>query len=88
MTVITARGNDSSEAMDEVILFGDIETALITRLTSDLAARSDTATVQDDGNKPSSPTPSLRDSGSSGNRVDESNGECGLRGTHSVSRPN
>lgn len=43
--------------MNEVILFGDIETALITKLTADLATRSDTAAVQSDGNKPSSPTP-------------------------------
>jgi hypothetical protein len=41
---------------DEVILFGDIEGALITYLTAQLAARSDTATVANEGYKPSSST--------------------------------
>lgn len=40
--------------MDEVILFGDIEAALIAYLRTELATRGDTAEVHGDGFRPSS----------------------------------
>ena len=42
--------------MSEVIIFDDIEAAVITRVRAELVARSDTATVSNEGYKPSSPT--------------------------------
>ncbi len=42
--------------MSEVIIFGDIEAALVTKVAADLTSRGKSATVVDEDYKPSSPT--------------------------------